>query len=239
MRSALRSLAWKIAPERMADRAVLWNQRVRDERGITEEARCYAKEHGAAVTGGPFAGLRYPERSIGEIDAPVSKLSGTYERELHPIITEALERRPSSFVNIGTADGYYAVGFALRSGLHTHGFEIAPRARCLTAEVAELNGVDLTLEGAATSTRLRAMKLDSAFVLADCEGAEAGIFDAAAVAALRHAFVVIETHEWACAGIEKLLTVRFAHSHEVEIVSESTCEPLRFDEGRWAVCRPN
>jgi hypothetical protein len=222
----------------MADRAVLWNEHVREERGITEEARRYASEHGMTVSGGPFARLRYPEESIEEIDAPVAKLSGTYEAELHPIISEALERQPSSFVNVGTADGYYAVGFALRSGVRTHGFEIAPRARRLTTKVADLNGVSVTLQGAATGRRLCALDLDGAFVLADCEGVEAEIFDAATVAALCRAFVVIEMHEWARAGVEKLLVARFGDSHEVEIVTGSTPEALRFDEGRWAVCRP-
>lgn len=223
----------------MADRAILWNDHVREERGITEEGRLYTSEHGVTVTGGPFAGLRYPEENIDEVDALVAKLSGNYEAELHPIIFEALERRPSSFVDIGTADGYYAVGFALRSGGHTHGFEVAPRARRLAARVADLNGVSVTLRGAATSRSLCALDLDGAFVLADCEGAEAEIFDAAAVAALRRALVVIELHEWARVGVEKLVVERFAQSHEGEIVCGSTREPLRFDEGRWAVFRPS
>jgi hypothetical protein len=236
--SAVRSLAWKIAPERMADRAVLWNEHVREENGITKEGRRYASEHGMTVTGGPFAGLRYPEESVEQVDALVAKLSGKYEAELHPIISEALERQPSSFVDIGTADGYYAVGFALRSGMRTQGFEIAPRARRLATGVADLNGVNVTLQGAATSRSLRALDLDGAFVLADCEGAETEIFDVAAVAALGRTFVVIEMHEWARAGVEKLLVGRFSPSHKVQIVSGSSPEPLRLDEGRWAICRP-
>jgi hypothetical protein len=222
----------------MADRVLVWNQRARGESGVLDEGRRFAVAHGMTVTGGPFAGLRYPDGSIDEIDAPIEKLSGTYESELHPAIAEAIGRKPKLFVNIGTADGYYAVGFLLRCRTPTHGFEIAPRARRLTNRVAKLNGVKLTLHRAATSRKVRALDLEDAFVLADCEGAEAEIFDKAAVAALRHAFLVIETHEWARPGVEEVLKTRFSQTHSVEFVLGTTPQPLRVDEGRWAICRP-
>ena len=44
----------------------------------------------------------------------VPKLIGSYEEEVHPIIEEIIRRRYSIVVNIGCAEGYYAVGFALR-----------------------------------------------------------------------------------------------------------------------------
>ena len=44
----------------------------------------------------------------------VPKLIGSYEEEVHLIIEEIIRRRYSIVVNIGCAEGYYAVGFALR-----------------------------------------------------------------------------------------------------------------------------
>jgi hypothetical protein len=39
---------------------------------------------------------------------------GTLEKELHWAIEKAISRSPTTVLNIGCAEGYYAVGFALR-----------------------------------------------------------------------------------------------------------------------------
>ena len=64
------------------------------------------------VLSGPFAGMAMlPESSWGDGDlAP--KLLGCYEAELHPAIAKAISRKPKNIVNIGCAEGYYAVGMA-------------------------------------------------------------------------------------------------------------------------------
>jgi hypothetical protein len=168
----------------------------------------------------------------------VEKLAGVYEAELHPVIEEALDCRPSVLIDIGTADGYYAVGFARQSNAEVFGFELAPRARRLCSELARLNEVSVRLHGRASSRQLRALPLTGAFILSDCEGAEADIFDEAIVTALCTALVVIEVHEWARPGVERLLVDRFELSHHVELIAGSTPAPFRLDEGRWLVLRP-
>jgi hypothetical protein len=42
------------------------------------------------------------------------KFLGTYERELHRVIERAIWRRPKYVLNIGCAEGFYAVGLAIR-----------------------------------------------------------------------------------------------------------------------------
>jgi hypothetical protein len=238
VKQVIRKLAWHLAPQAMADRANRWNQHVREREGVTEAAIAYVRENGATVSSGPFTGLSYPIERIREIDAPIAKLTGTYESDLHPVISEALVRKPRVFVDIGAADGYYAVGFAKASGVETHGFELSPRARQLCAEVSHLNGASISLHGGATSSRLRSLPLTNGFVLSDCEGAEADIFDKRVIAALHSTLVVIEVHEWACAGVEALLAERFDASHDAELVTGSLPERSRFDEGRWLIFRP-
>src|SRR5579859_5362525 len=61
----------------------------------------------ARVRSGPFAGMRYVDASIGSAYLP--KLLGIYERELHPVIEEACASRPGLIVDLGAAEGYYAV----------------------------------------------------------------------------------------------------------------------------------
>ena len=64
------------------------------------------------VSDGPFKGLKYPEYiSCGS--AIYSKLLGTYEAELHDFIYSILRQDLEILVDIGCAEGYYAVGFAI------------------------------------------------------------------------------------------------------------------------------
>ena len=66
------------------------------------------------VLSGPFKGMRYPLRSSGQ-GGLLPKLLGTYERELSPAIERLISDRPTLVVNVGAAEGYYAVGLALRA----------------------------------------------------------------------------------------------------------------------------
>src|SRR6516164_6432959 len=60
------------------------------------------------VLSGPFAGLRYLDEPIwGPIEP---KWLGTYEQELLPVIQQIIQTPYSTIIDIGSAEGYYAVG---------------------------------------------------------------------------------------------------------------------------------
>src|ERR1700722_2566319 len=65
------------------------------------------------VRTGPFAGMRYGSVSVGS--AYIPKLLGIYERELSSFIEAACLKRPDLIVDVGAAEGYYAVGLAVRN----------------------------------------------------------------------------------------------------------------------------
>src|SRR5690606_30246863 len=59
--------------------------------------------HDGVVLGGPFAGMRYPEkRAIGSAIYP--KLLGSYEMELHPLFDRLRNQEFGSVVDIGCAE---------------------------------------------------------------------------------------------------------------------------------------
>ena len=65
------------------------------------------------VRNGPFAGMRYPGvQSVCSTIVP--KLIGCYEKELHSVIELICSQQYNSVVDIGCAEGYYAVGLAMR-----------------------------------------------------------------------------------------------------------------------------
>ena len=185
--------------------------RARRMRAITRD---FVAWHGLTVSGGPFAGLTYPDATPTSL---VPKLLGVYERELHPAIEAAIAARPDRIVNVGAADGYYAVGFARRLPAPVVAYEADPQQRALLARVAAANGVELTIRGAAER-----LPEDAGLVVMDCEGCEAVLLDPAP---LRTATVIVELHDFV-APTDHLIA-RFAATHEVELVATGPQPPHR------------
>src|SRR5262245_60848059 len=92
------------------------------------------------VRRGPFAGMKYP--SVARLgSACFPKLLGVYERELHPILNSIKDRRYTEILNIGCAEGYYAVGLAMwNPSAKVLAFDIDPRQTAFCADLAALNG---------------------------------------------------------------------------------------------------
>lgn len=74
---------------------------------------------------------------------------------------------------LGAAEGYYAVGLALKSPASTvYAFEIDHRARRLCRKMARANAVsNLVVDSACDATRLASIP-SRTFIVCDCEGAE-------------------------------------------------------------------
>jgi hypothetical protein len=185
----------------MAERAFRYNASVR-----TDSPRL-----GGVVTGGPFAGMRYPDDVARQVDAFALKSSGRYEAELHETIDRALDWRPRQFVDIGSSDGYYAVGFA-RLGLPVTAYEASESARQVCLRLADANDVQIALLGACR----RIPKLDHSLVLIDVEGNEDRLLSRQAAGVLRSSTVIVETHERARPGIIHRLQARFVDTHMIE-----------------------
>jgi hypothetical protein len=190
--------------------------------GIPDLARRVMDRVGDRVMDGPCAGLRFPADRLPEIDAPVAKLVGDYERQLHGPVTSALDSGRSPFVDVGCAEGYYAIGLALRHRhLLIHAYDLAPSARSLCRDLATFNGcIDRVEIGRRCGVRqLRRVSLANAFVLVDIEGAEFAFFSAQMVALMREAMVIIELHRPPDDPAVVALRERFRRSHRVDDVS--------------------
>ena len=152
----------------------------------------------------------------------VPKILGSYERELHAVIARILATEHSDIVDIGCAEGYYAVGFAMlfpRAAVHA--FDTSPRARRLCSEMARLNGVAerLILGGRCDDTTLERLALgDRALILSDCEGYEARLFTGRVAARLAAHDVLIEVHDALDPDLSKRLQALFEHTHDVTVV---------------------
>jgi hypothetical protein len=172
---------------------------------------------GARVLNGPFAGMAYGAAATeGSLAA---RLLGSYESELHPTIMAYVENPPEVVIDIGCAEGYYAVGFArLLPTAEVHARDVDARARQLCAELAELNGVTdrVTVGGAFTADDFAAFQGRRTLVFIDAEGAEDALLDPEVSPALRFMDVIVETHAHARRGVVERLQQRFAPTHQIE-----------------------
>jgi len=190
------------------------------------------KTVGLTVHDGPFRGMTLPERpSWGEGDL-LPKIAGCYEAELHPALRKALGRAPGIVVNVGCAEGYYAVGLALAlPQAQVFAYDIRELAQEVCAEAARDNGVAgrVTIAGACSSEILRGLMARGgrALVVMDCEGAEIELLDDGAVAAMGGCDLIVECHDSIRDGITETLRRRLAGSHTVEIIGEIGREPLK------------
>lgn len=70
------------------------------------------KKSGSTVLSGPFQGMTY--MAAGSEGSTSARLLGTYEAALHPIIEKIIKRGYQQIIDVGCAEGYYAVGLAMR-----------------------------------------------------------------------------------------------------------------------------
>lgn len=191
------------------------------ESGLHEVCVRLISKNGAVVRWGPFAGLKLPPEAI-LASGNSAALAGTYEMELHPWFQRFDFTRYERLIDIGAAEGYYAVGMALRSGSRVDAFDAASVARRLCRTTAKLNGVSDLVHVHSFCSRGTLLKLAGlrCFVLSDCEGYEASLFSEDVISALAHSDLIIELHDGSApAGITReLLVNRFKLTHQAQIV---------------------
>lgn len=143
------NMLWKLTSKTL----VRWTQYLCQERRSVEARQVVASDprlhrifKDAKVTGGPFQGMEYGKTS-SFCSAYYPKILGTYEMELIPAINAFLDKDYRHIVDVGAAEGFYAVGFALKSPeSKIIAYEQSPRARKQLGILARINGVQDTVE---------------------------------------------------------------------------------------------
>lgn len=228
VKSVLRSVAPAYFDRLLVERANRHGLRVLQERGVPAVREEVLARFGPAVQTGPFAGMKYLDQSIGSSYVP--KVIGSYERELAPVVERALSARFDRVIDVGCAEGFYAVGFAYRRpDLRVAAFDLDPQARLLCESLARLNGVEgrVEIRGACDHGQLNAVieGANSAFVLCDCEGYELELLDPRAAPALARAEVLVELHDGMRPGITPQLLERFRPTHETHLIDATRRDP--------------
>jgi hypothetical protein len=162
--------------------------------------------------------MRCLDEPIGSIYIP--KLLGIYERELNACFEQACALNFPLIIDVGAAEGYYAVGMALRNlKARIIAFEMNAKARATLAERVRLNDIDdrVEIRGKCEPKYLERVLADASqpFVICDAEGYESVLLDPTTVPSLRRAWILVELHEFIERGISDKTRERFVASHKI------------------------
>ncbi len=173
------------------------------------------------VLSGPFVGTKLYLSPLSGRHL-LGYLLGIQEIELHSAVENIVSREYKTIINIGAADGYYALGLARR----------LPQACVLAFEAnsshhkylnasARANGVAerVFIRGFCRGQDLRAALATvrrPALVVCDIEGGEVDLLDPESIEALRNVDFLVETHDQYVADCTEILASRFAPTHVVQ-----------------------
>lgn len=174
------------------------------------------------IAAGPFEGMLLPGDAHRRGSKLIPKFIGTYEAELNPVTEEIIASKPPVIVDVGCAEGYYAVGFARRCpATQVIAYDLDSNARTACREVAEANQVAdrVRIESECSPRSLIDLKLPAgSVVMSDCEGYEFELFTPEVVTALKDCQVFIEVHDLYNPDISATLKRRFAATHRLRVL---------------------
>ena len=188
------------------------------------------------VSLGPFRGMQYIKNAHGSAFSP--KLIGTYEKELHPIVKEIVENKYECIVDIGSAEGYYAVGLTYAykkrgyQNFKVYAYDINKKAQKALRELAVLNGVaaHIEIKTLCDHDELNSFKGKNTFVLCDIEGSEMELLDPQKCPNLYNMDMLVEVHDGAESYITDELKRRFDSTHTIDVINFTS---RNFTESPW------
>lgn len=194
-------------------------------------ANTFIQHHGARIWGGPFAGMEYVSQATE--GALMPRLLGTYESELHPHLAQFAADGLDCVIDVGCAEGYYAVGLArLMPQTRIFAHDISETAQTACRDLAARNGVSerVLVGGAFPPDGFEAFAGQRVLVMVDAEGAELEILQPALSPALAGMNLIVETHDVYASNALATMIARFSPTHDIVRIDQ---QPKMFDPPPW------
>ena len=180
--------------------------------------------HAPYVLGGPFRGMFYENRTYFGPVTP--RWIGSYEKELHPIISSIHKHSLDCIVDIGAAEGYYSVGFArIFPSINVVSYESNPLSLWHQRTLKALNKAkNLKIRRYCSHEDLCRLGEKRCFILSDIEGCELDLFSEKVISKLTTSLILIELHshhDLDIEGVASVLEHRFSATHSISFLSPS------------------
>lgn len=179
----------------------------------------YAKND-ITVLSGPFKDLKYFNETVWGPITP--KWLGSYENELNSIIEEIIENDYKNIIDIGCAEGYYAIGLAYRMPkVEVFGFDVDFISRGQAKKLARLNAVEdrVNISDYCTPEDISRLSTKNTLLICDIEGFERTLLEPETCQSLLSIDILVEIHEgFGEPSTLDLLKSRFCDSHIIQEV---------------------
>ena len=187
------------------------------------------------VVGGPFKGMRSHGEAVCGAVAP--KIMGVYESELAPFFVKSSAIPFQHIIDIGAAEGYYAVGCAMLWPQATvTAFETTEEGRRLFIRNVKLNGLQsrVNVMGYCGQEQLQASMFNGppSLVIVDIEGAESHLLKPQSIPTLANAHIIVEIHDYLDGSLGDTVSSQLDSTHVVEEVRTQTRTLWDFYEPR-------
>ena len=174
------------------------------------------------VQNGFFKGLKYPSfKSYGSSVYP--KLIGSYESELYATLLKLKEKVYSEIIDVGCAEGFYAVGLALKFPEATvYAYDVDKHALEYCKLMALENKVTerIILGSLCSAETIKNFRFTRrGLIICDCEGYERELFNCTNVGNLKLTDMIIELHTFVHTDVKDYLINLFTETHYYSIVS--------------------
>lgn len=185
---------------------------------------------GQEVQTGPFKGMTVTEHPVWDDGNAGLKLLGAYEHELWPAIEYAIERKPSAVMNVGCAEGYYAVGLKRRlPTTPVYATDIDANSLQMCSDMAASNGVPMMLQVGCRTAEEMLLGCSNALYVLDVEGAELDLLDPLYCADLYTADIIVECHDF-LKPVSLSLAQRFSGTHDVDFIEPQMPDVPRYQK---------
>ena len=194
--------------------------------------------HGYKVAYGNFKGMKLGENSFWSKNDLITHILGVYEYHILRQLVEFSKQDESVFVDIGAADGYFAVGMAYNNFFKkVYAFEIENIARENLKKNAEINScsnkIFINKEANFNSLKNIIDTHKKAVILIDIEGGEFELLNREVINLLSKCNLIIELHPTLVSdGIvkQKKLIDSCENFFDISIVKRETYNPNQFNE---------
>lgn len=170
------------------------------------------------VQAGPFTGMKYLRQP--RFSRYAAKILGVYEAEIHSWLEMICQKDIRSVINIGCAEGYYAVGLARRlPKAKILGVDIDVGMEASLKELAQANSVTGRIRFATTfDPHLADVALEgTSLLIVDIEGSEVELFASASlIESLRDTIILVEIHDQFRPGVEERIRRLFHATHTID-----------------------
>jgi hypothetical protein len=196
------------------------------------------KKYKNQIAYGLFKGMKLTTSNSWDPFSKINQILGTYEEHVLQELLYFKEKGINCFIDIGAADGYFAVGMAYSQTFENiYAFEISRLGQEIILDTATQNQCEqlITINGEANSSTIAELiwQHKQAVFLIDIEGAEYTFLNLEMLDLLKNCCVICELHPWLIEKgyeLQNILLSTASERFDINIIKREVYRPNNYEE---------